>query len=139
MSTSMNMSTKTNAGITLYGIPNCDTVKKARTWLTAQGIAFTFHDIKKQPLERATVAAWLQCVPHGVLVNRKGTTWRALLDERKAAIVDDDSALDLMLELPAIIKRPVLHIKQPLEQQFHIGFSDAQYRQIFTIQDEPSP
>jgi arsenate reductase len=129
------MSTKTNAGITLYGIPNCDTVKKARTWLTAHGIAFTFHDIKKQPLARATVATWLQCVPHGVLVNRKGTTWRALPGERKAAIVDDDSALDLMLELPSIIKRPVLHN----DQQFHVGFSDAQYRQIFTIQDEPSP
>ena len=121
--------------ITIYGIPNCDTVKKARLWLTAQGIGFTFHDIKKQPLARATVAAWLQQVPQGVLVNRKGTTWRALLDERKAAIVDDDSALDLMLELPSIIKRPVLH----RGQQFHVGFSDAQYRQIFNIQDEPSP
>jgi arsenate reductase len=124
-----------SVNVTLYGIPNCDTVKKARLWLTAQGIGFTFHDIKKQPLARATVAAWLQQVPQGVLVNRKGTTWRALLDERKAAIVDDDSALDLMLELPAIIKRPVLHHGQ----QFHVGFSDAQYRKIFNLQDEPSP
>jgi arsenate reductase len=121
--------------ITIYGIPNCDTVKKARLWLTAQGLAFTFHDVRKQPLERATVAAWLQCVPWEVLVNRKGTTWRTLLDERKAAIVDADSALELMLELPAVIKRPVLH----QDQQFHVGFSDAQYRQIFNIQDELSP
>jgi Spx/MgsR family transcriptional regulator len=129
------MGIKANPDITLYGIPNCDTVKKARLWLTAQGIAFTFHDIKKQPLARATVAAWLQCVPQGVLVNRKSTTWRALLDERRAAIVDDDSALELMLELPSIIKRPVLQH----DQQFHVGFSDAQYRTIFTIEDEPSP
>jgi arsenate reductase len=90
-------------------------------------------------LARATVAAWLQQVPHSVLVNRKGTTWRALLDERKAAIVDDNSALDLMLELPSIIKRPVLDLKQTPGQQFHVGFSDAQYRQIFNLQDEPSP
>ena len=125
--------------VSLYGIPNCDTVKKARLWLTAQGLEFTFHDFKKQPPERATVAAWLQQVPHSVLINRKGTTWRALHDERKAAIVDDDSALELMLELPSVIKRPVLHIKQQFDQQFHVGFSDAQYRQIFNLQDEPSP
>jgi arsenate reductase len=127
----------------LYGIPNCDTVKKARLWLSAQELEFTFHDVKKQPLARATVAAWLQCVPWDVLVNRKGTTWRGLPGERRASIVDANSALDLMLELPSVIKRPVLHLGQQfgqqLGQQFHIGFSDAQYRQIFTIQDEPSP
>lgn len=121
--------------VTLYGIPNCDTVKKARLWLTAQGVAFSFHDIKKQPLARATVATWLQCVPQQVLLNRKSATWRALPDERRAAIVDDDSAIELMLELPSIIKRPVLH----LGQQYHVGFSDAQYQTIFTIEDEPSP
>jgi arsenate reductase len=128
-----------SVNIELYGIPNCDTVKKARLWLTKQGLEFTFHDIKKQPLERATVAAWLQHVPRDTLVNRKGTTWRALPDERKAAIVDDDSALELMLELPSIIKRPVLHMKQQSGQPFHVGFADAQYRQIFNLQDEPSP
>jgi arsenate reductase len=133
------MSINASAGITLYGIPNCDTVKKARLWLTTRALEFTFHDVKKQALERATVATWLQHVPHSVLVNRKGTTWRALPDERKAAIVDDASALELMLELPSSIKRPVLHIKQQSGQQFHVGFSDAQYRQIFNLQDEPSP
>ena len=131
----MSVTVGVTMGVTIYGIPNCDTVKKTRLWLSAQGIAFTFHDVKKQPLERATVAAWLQCVPWDVLVNRKGTTWRGLPDERRASIVDADSALDLMLELPSIIKRPVLH----RDQQFHVGFSDAQYRQIFTIQDQPSP
>ncbi len=80
--------------ITLYGIPNCDTVKKARTWLAAQQLDFTFHDFKKQGLERATVEAWLQQLPWDVLVNRKGTTWRALSDERKAPIIDAASAID---------------------------------------------
>ena len=113
--------------ITLYGIPNCDTVKKARAWLAAQQRQFTFHDVKKQGLERSSVAEWLQHLPWDVLVNRKGTTWRGLADARKAAIVDADSALELMLEFPSVIKRPVLHDGV----QFHVGFSDAQYRLIF--------
>lgn len=115
--------------ITLYGIPNCDTVKKARTWLAAQQLDFTFHDFKKQGLERATVAAWLQQLPWDVLVNKKGTTWRALSDERKAATVDAASALELMLENPSIIKRPVLD----KDGQFSVAFSDAQYKAIFSV------
>ncbi|MEC5160387.1 MULTISPECIES: ArsC family reductase [unclassified Janthinobacterium] len=115
--------------ITLYGIPNCDTVKKARVWLADQQQAFTFHDFKKQGLERATVAQWLQHLQWEALVNRKGTTWRNLSEERKAAVVDADSALELMLESPSVIKRPVLHDGQ----QFHVAFSDAQYRAIFGL------
>jgi arsenate reductase len=72
------------------------------------GHDFTFHDFKKQGLERATVAAWLEQLDWEVLVNRKGTTWRGLPDERKAAVVDKASALALMLEFPSVIKRPVL-------------------------------
>ncbi|MDR7049730.1 arsenate reductase [Duganella sp. 3397] len=113
--------------ITLYGIPNCDTVKKARTWLADQQHDFTFHDFKKQGLARETVADWLKQVPRDVLVNRKGTTWRALSDERKAAIVDDEAAIALMLENPSIIKRPVLDN----DGACAVGFSDAQYQQIF--------
>ena len=115
--------------ITLYGIPNCDTVKKARTWLAAQQLDFTFHDFKKQGLERATVAAWLRQLPWDVLVNRKGTTWRALSDERKASITDAASAVDLMLENPSIIKRPVLD----KDGKFSVAFSDAQYAAIFGL------
>jgi Spx/MgsR family transcriptional regulator len=119
----------TTMTITLYGIPNCDTVKKARTWLAAQQIDFTFHDFKKQGLERASVEAWLQQLPWDVLVNKKGTTWRALSDERKAATVDAASALELMLENPSIIKRPVLD----KDGQFSVAFSDAQYSAIFGL------
>ncbi|MGV7209836.1 ArsC family reductase [Oxalobacteraceae bacterium A2-2] len=113
--------------ITLYGIPNCDTVKKARTWLADQQQDVVFHDFKKQGLERATVAAWLAQIPRDTLVNKKGTTWRALSDERKASITDDEAAIALMLENPSIIKRPVL----ARDGQFSVGFSDAQYQQIF--------
>ena len=111
----------------LYGIPNCDTVKKARTWLADNGQAFDFHDFKKQGLDRATVARWLEQIDWETLVNRKGTTWRNLPEERRAQVVDKDSALELMLENPSVIKRPVLEGAGPLS----VGFADATYRSIF--------
>ena len=113
---------------TLYGIPNCDTVKKARTWMAAQGHAFDFHDFKKQGLDRATVSAWLGQLDWEVLINRKGTTWRKLPDERKAAITSKAAALELALEQPSVIKRPVLD----RGGKFSVGFSDAQYQDLFT-------
>jgi len=112
---------------TLYGIPNCDTVKKARVWLAEQQQDFVFHDFKKQGLNRDIVAGWLKHLSRDVLVNKKGTTWRGLPDERKAAIVDDASAIDLMLEFPSVIKRPVLD----KDGEFAVSFSAAQYQQIF--------
>lgn len=112
---------------TLYGIPNCDTVKKARTWLTQNDIDHAFHDFKKSGIDRNLVQHWLQHVEWETLVNRKGTTWRALSDERKAAIVDADSAIALMLESPSVIKRPVLVI----ESGAHVGFSADLYQRIF--------
>lgn len=124
------MSTSSTAVI-LYGIPNCDTVKKARTWLDANGIAYTFHDFKKSGLDATQINAWLKDVPWDILVNHKGTTWRALSDERKAAIIDNASATALMLESPSVIKRPVLQRGDGLPTQ--VGFSDALYQQLFTI------
>jgi arsenate reductase len=120
--------------ITLFGIPNCDTVKKARVWLGEQHHDFVFHDFKKQGLVRATVEEWLEHVKWDVLVNRKGTTWRGLPDARKAAIVDETSAADLMLEFPSIVKRPVL----ARAGQFHVGFSADQYAQIFHSPSAPA-
>ena len=113
--------------ITLYGIPNCDTVKKARTWLADHGHDFVFHDFKKQGLDRATAAAWLQQLDWDLLVNRKGTTWRALPEARKAAVTDAASALELMLENTSVIKRPVLD----RDGQFSVGFKDAVYAELF--------
>ena len=112
---------------TLYGIPNCDTVKKARTWLTDNGHEFSFHDFKKQGLSRELVNGWLAQLDWETLVNRKGMTWRKLSDERKAQIVDKASAAELMLENPSVIKRPVLEGAGPL----NVGFSADQYRAIF--------
>ncbi|RZL01546.1 MAG: ArsC family reductase [Rubrivivax sp.] len=94
--------------LTVYGIPNCDTVKKARTWLAAQGFDFQFHDYKKQGVPADRLDAWIQAVGWEVLVNRQGTTWRKLDDDTKAGVVDAASAKALMLSNASVIKRPVI-------------------------------
>ena len=94
--------------ITLYGIPNCDTVKKARAFLAERGDAVTFHDFKKTGVPAAHLDAWMKAAGWERLVNRQGTTWRKLDDALRAATVDAASARKLMLEQPSVIKRPVV-------------------------------
>ena len=94
--------------LTLYGISNCDTVKKARAWLDAQGVACTFHDFRKQGVPPARLEAWLQAAGADKLLNRQGTTWRKLDPARQAAVVDAASAAALMREQPSVIRRPVV-------------------------------
>ncbi len=93
---------------TLYGIPNCDTVKKARTWLTEHGVAHSFHDFKKQGVPEAALDRWLAAAGHEKLVNRKGTTWRGLDEATRTAVVDNASARALLLQHASVIKRPVV-------------------------------
>lgn len=93
--------------VEFYGIPNCDTVKKARTWLEAKGIAYAFHDYKKEGAEPAKLAAWSDAAGWEVLLNRRGTTFRALSDADKADI-DRAKAIRLMEANPSLIKRPVV-------------------------------
>ncbi len=92
--------------IAMYGIPNCDTVKKARTWLDANGIAFEFHDYKKEGADPARLARWAELVGWETLLNRAGTTFRKL-DEADKADIDAAKALRLMVVQPSLIKRPV--------------------------------
>jgi arsenate reductase (glutaredoxin) len=92
---------------TLYGIPNCDTVKKARAWLTAQGRDYTFHDFRKAGVP-PQIDAWLKAVGWQKLLNRQGTTWRKLDAATQAGVVDEASARALMLAQPSVIKRPVV-------------------------------
>jgi Spx/MgsR family transcriptional regulator len=94
--------------ITLYGIPNCDTVKRARAWLTAQGREHTFHDFKRQGVPADRLDAWLAAQGWERLVNRQGTTWRKLDDPVKQAVVDAATARALMLAHASVIKRPVV-------------------------------
>ena len=111
---------------TLYGIPNCDTVKKARTWLLENGHDFDFHDFKKAGLSRETAARWLEELDWETLVNRKSTTWRNLPEERRAQVVDKASALELMLEHTSVIKRPVLEGDGALA----VGFNPDTYARL---------
>ena len=94
---------------TLYGIPNCDTVKRARTWLGDHGVAYTFHDFKKQGVPEAELDRWLQEPGWEALVNRRGTTWRKLDEATRTAVVDAASARAVLLANPSLIKRPVVN------------------------------
>lgn len=97
-----------DAMTTVFGIPNCDTVKRARTWLDTHDIPYTFHDFKKQGVPEAQLDRWLASPGWEALVNRRGTTWRRLDDEARAAVVDSASARQALLANPSLIKRPVV-------------------------------
>jgi len=110
--------------ITVFGIPNCDTVKKARTWLTEHGLAYRFHDFKKQGVPTEQLAGWMAVAGWEQLLNRKGTTWRKLDDAARLAVVDAPSATALMLAQPSVIKRPV--VVWP-NGQLSVGFDAAAF------------
>ena len=95
--------------IMVYGIPHCDTVKKARLWLASQGVDYQFHDFKKQGVPAEQLALWTQAAGWETLLNRKGTTWRKLDAAAQAAVHDAASAQALMLAQPSVIKRPVVN------------------------------
>lgn len=111
----------------LYGIPNCSTVKKARSWLEVHGIEYVFHDFKKEGIDSLTLENWLSQVPWEKLVNRAGMTWRKLDDASKAAVVDNASAIQLMLSRTSVIKRPVLVKDGHL---FCLGFDEITYEKL---------
>jgi Spx/MgsR family transcriptional regulator len=99
---------RSTMALIVYGIPNCNTVKKARTWLDEQGHAHQFHDYKKAGVPADRLDAWIAAVGWEKLVNRQGTTWRQLDDATKTAVVDAASARALMLDKASVIKRPVI-------------------------------
>ncbi len=114
----------------LYGIANCNTVKKARSWLEQHGVEYQFHDFKKHGLEAELAQAWLQQMGWEKLINRSGLTWRGLPDQQKQTIQDNSAALRLMLEKPSVIKRPLLEQDGKL---LHAGFDEAIYRKFFNL------
>lgn len=103
---------------TLYGIPNCDTVKKARAFLAERGVAHAFHDFRKQGVPVDALDRWIAGLGWEALLNRRGTTWRQLDPARQARVADAASAKALMLELPSVIRRPVVENGAEL----HVGF-----------------
>lgn len=120
------MSTKTS--VTIYGIKACDTMKKARAWLSEHGIEAAFHDYKTQGIDRARLHRWSEAVGWETLLNRSGTTFRKLDDAEKAGLTEK-KAIELMLAQPSMIKRPVLETgakKKPL-----VGFKPELYAAAF--------
>lgn len=110
--------------IDLYGIPNCDTVKKARVWLDGQGIAYAFHDYKKEGADPARLAAWVEAVGWEKLLNRAGTTFRKLPEADKADL-DGAKAIAVMVANPSAIKRPVVEHPGGLLVGFNVAEWEA--------------
>ena len=111
---------------TLYGIRNCDTMKKAWTWLDQHGVAYDFHDYKKQGIDRAHLEAWIAEVGWERLLNRAGTTFRNLPEADRQG-VDEAKAISLMLAQPSMIKRPVLET----DGRLLVGFKPDEYAAAF--------
>ena len=111
---------------TLYGISNCDTMKKARAWLDGRGIDYLFHDYKRAGLPEALARAWVAELGWEAVVNRRGTTWRRLPESVRASM-DAEKAIEVMIENPSIVRRPILDTGDA----HHLGFSPEQYQEIF--------
>lgn len=111
----------------LYGIPNCNTVKKARVWLDENNISYEFHDFKKLGVSQERLDAWLDQQPWEKLVNRAGMTWRKLSDNVKESITDNISASALMMEKTSVIKRPILEKDNVI---LCLGFNEDTYKAI---------
>ncbi len=112
--------------ITMYGIPNCDTIKKAKKWLQEADISFDFHDYRKNGVDNTLVETFCQQLGWEQVLNKRGTTYRQLTQEQKES-VDQQSVVPLLVEHPAMIKRPILNV----DGQLHIGFKAPQYSDIF--------
>jgi len=112
--------------IHLYGIPNCDSVRKARQWLKTENIDYHFHDFKKEGIDPTTLKAWCEKVSWEVLLNKRGMMWRKLSEDEKQTIVDEASAIALMCQTPTIIKRPVLCFNE----QVHVAFKADHYQAL---------
>ncbi|MBT7306864.1 MAG: ArsC family reductase, partial [Gammaproteobacteria bacterium] len=110
------------------GIPNCDTIRKAKKWLVAHEVTFHFHDVRKQGLTQGQLQLWVEQVGWEPLLNKRGTSWRGIPEAQKEHI-DESRAIALLLEFPAMIKRPVLESESL--KQIEVGFSEQRYQKIF--------
>lgn len=113
---------------TLYGIPNCNSVKKARTWLEEHDIEYYFHDYKKEGITKSKLTQWCRQVGWQSLINQNGTTWRGLEDAVKASVTNQSGAVALMAEHASVIKRPVIELDEKIVV---IRFDEAKYEQLF--------
>jgi arsenate reductase (glutaredoxin) len=113
--------------VTVFGITNCDQVRKTRAWLTEHGVAYAFHDLRKDGLDADRLARWIADAGRDALLNRKGTTWRQLDEAERARVVDDASAQALMLARVTVIRRPVIEI----DARLLVGFDPNEHATVF--------
>ena len=113
--------------VIIYGIKNCDTMKKARSWLDSNSVEYVFHDYRKDGLDRRMLNGWLKTLTWEELLNKRGTTWRKLPDSTKESM-NKSAAVSLMLEQPAIIKRPLLE----RDGELMLGFNEENYARVFS-------
>ena len=111
--------------LNVYGIKNCNTVKKALDWLTANNIEYTFHDFKKAPATIEKLENWEKSVSWELLVNKKGTTWKKLTADEQATVIDANSANKVLLNNNSMIKRPIIELKDNVI----LGFNEEEYAQ----------
>lgn len=111
---------------TLYGIKNCDTVKKARRWLDDNNVDYHFHDFRADGLEKTQIQGWIAELGWETLVNKRSTTWKALDDSVKTTL-NDKTIIDVIADAPTLIKRPLLDTGN----KRHVGFKTADYEQLF--------
>ncbi|SOE22578.1 transcriptional regulator, Spx/MgsR family [Spirosomataceae bacterium TFI 002] len=111
----------------VYGIPNCNTVKKALTWLDEHSIAYEFHNFKKLGVSNEKLAEWMEQYPWEKIMNRAGMTYRKLSDEEKAAIVSSETAIPVLLEKTSMIKRPIVESDKIVA----LGFDEKAYQEAF--------
>lgn len=112
----------------VYGIPNCNTVKKATEWLKNSQNTFEFHDYKKKGITAEKLKEWSKQVGWEKLLNKKGTTWRTLSREEQQKVADEKSAIELMIKKPSVIKRPVIET----DEKLLVGFDEEEYMNSFT-------
>ncbi len=113
---------------TVYGIPNCDTIKKTLNWLRSHGVDYTFHDYKQQGIDKEKLAAWCKQAGWETILNKKSTTWRELGADVQATIKTEAKAIQLMVTHTSIIKRPVIEKNGKL---LTVGFNEKQYSELF--------
>lgn len=113
---------------TLYGIPNCDSVKKARTWLDKNNIGYAFHDYKKEGISKAKLRGWCQQLGWENVMNKNSTTWKELSEEEQLAVNNQAAAIDVMAQHNSIIKRPLI---EEGDKVVAIRFNEAVYEKTF--------
>ncbi len=113
---------------TLYGIPNCNTVKKAIDWLKKNDIAYQFHDYKKKGITEIKLQEWVAQISWAVLVNKRGTTWKGLDETVQTNITNNQAAIGLMIEKTSVIKRPIIENGNKIVA---VGFDEKEYENVF--------